>query len=109
MLRWMALLAGLALWSGCGTISSGASGCAGPYSGVRFDRDLLHAYDKDEFVPPEVPLGVDGWLGDAWDSVFVGLDVPLSALTDTLGAPVTLALGQSAPETLGLGCRWAEH
>jgi hypothetical protein len=39
----------------------------------------------------------------------VGLDVPLSALTDTLGAPVTLALGQSAPETVGLGCRWAEH
>lgn len=107
MLRWMALFCGLGLLSGCGTISSGASGCAGPWSGVRYDRDLIGSYEKDEIVPPEVPLGVDGWLGDAWDSVMVALDMPLSAVTDTLGAPLTAALGQRTPEPVGMGCNWA--
>ena len=106
MRRWMALCAGLALLSGCGTISSGASGCGGPYSGVRFDADLLRAYQAPELAAEVVPPGVDGWLADAWDSVVVALDFPLSALGDTLGSPITYALGQHTPEPVGLGCRW---
>ena len=107
MRRWMALCAGLALLSGCGTISSGASGCGGPYSGVRFDADLLRAYRAPELAEPEVPQGVDGWLADAWDSVVVAFDFPLSALADTLGSPITYALGQHTPEPESLGCRFA--
>jgi len=109
MLRWMSLFAGVALLSGCGTISSGASGCVGPWSGVRYDRALLAGYEKDDIVPPEVPLGVDGWLGDAWDSVMVALDMPLSAVTDTMSAPLTLALGQRQPEPEALGCAFAKR
>ena len=107
MRRWMALCAGLVLLSGCGTLSSAASGCGGPYSGVHFDGDLLGAYGTEVLAAREVPLGVDGWLSDAWDSALVALDVPLSAVADTLSAPVTYTLGQSTPEPVGLGCRWA--
>jgi uncharacterized protein YceK len=103
----MALCAGLALLSGCGTISSGASGCGGPWSGVRSDGDLLRSYANESLAAREVPLGVDGWLGDAWDSVAVALDLPLSALADTLSAPITIAVGQRTPEPGGLGCHWA--
>ena len=106
MRTWMALLAGLALLSGCGTVSSAASGCSGPWSGVRFDADLLRAYRAPELAEQEVPQGVDGWLADAWDSVVVALDFPLSALADTLGSPLTYAQGQRTPEPVGLGCRW---
>ncbi len=109
MHRWMALFAGLALLSGCGTISSGASGCVGPWSGVRYDHDLIGAYQKDEFVASEVPLGVDGWLGDAWDSVMAALDMPLSAVTDTVSTPLTVALGQRNPEPEALGCAFAKR
>jgi len=107
MRTWMALLAGLALLSGCGTVSSAASGCSGPWSGVRCDGDLLGAYRAEDLAAREVPQGVDGWLADAWDSVLVTLDVPLSALADTLGSPITYALGQRTPEPEGLGCHWA--
>jgi len=107
MRRWMALCAGLALLSGCGTLSSAASGCGGPYSGVRFDADLLRAYRARGIAAREIPPGVDGWLANAWDSVLVAFDVPLSALADTLGSPVTYAQGQRTPEPVGLGCRWA--
>jgi len=105
--RWLALLAGLALLSGCGTISSAASGCSGPWSGVRFDGDLLGVYGVEVLAAREIPLGADGWFADGWDSVMVAFDVPLSALADALAAPVTYALGQSSPEPVGLGCRWA--
>ena len=107
MRRSMALFAGLVVLSGCGTLSSAASGCAGPWSGVRFDGDLLGAYGVEVLAAREVPLGVDGWLSDSWDSVMVAVDLPLSAVADTLAAPVTYALGQATPDPVGLGCRWA--
>ncbi len=107
MRRWMAVCAGLALLPGCGTISSGASGCGGPWSGVRHDVDLLGSYGSESLAAREVPLGVDGWLADAWDSVAVALDLPLSALVDTLGTPLSTSLGQSTPDPVGLGCAWA--
>jgi uncharacterized protein YceK len=106
MLRWMSLFAGLALLSGCGTISSGASGCGGPWSGVQSDGDLLRSYASRSRAEREVPLGVDGWLGDAWDTIAVALDLPFSALGDTLSTPVTYPLGQRRPEPVGLGCGW---
>jgi uncharacterized protein YceK len=107
MQRWVALFAGLALLSGCGTISSAPSGCNGLYSGVRYDGDLLGVYGAEFLAAREVPLGVDGWLANAWDSVMVAADLPLSAVADTLSAPATYAMGQSTPEPVGLGCRWA--
>ena len=107
MRTWLALVAGLALLSGCGTVSSVSSGCSGPWSGVRFDGDLLGAYGVDALAAREVPLGTDGWLAGGWDSVMVAFDLPLSALADALASPVTYALGQSTPEPVGLGCRWA--
>ena len=107
MRRWIPLLAALALLPGCGTISSIPSGCSGPWSGVRFDGDLLGAYGVEVLAAREVPIGVDCWLADGWDSAMVAFDLPLSALADALAAPVTYALGQSTPEPVGLGCRWA--
>lgn len=102
-----ALFAALALLPGCGTIGSAASGCSGPWSGARFDGDLLGARGAEALAAREVPLGVDGWLANAWDSAMVALDLPLSALADALVAPVTTARGQGAPEPAGLGCRFA--
>ena len=107
MRRWMVLCAGLALLSGCGTLSSAVSGCSGPYSGVRHDGDLLGAYGSEMLAARGLALGVDGWLSDAWDSAMVALDVPLSAVADTLSAPVAYTFGRSTPEPVGLGCRWA--
>jgi uncharacterized protein YceK len=103
----MSLFAALALLSGCGTVSSGASGCGGPWSGVLSDGDLLRSYAKKSLAEREVPLGVDGWLGDAWDTVAVALDLPFSALADTLSTPISRSLGQRVPEPVGLGCAWA--
>ena len=107
MRRMLWLFALLALLPGCGTVSSVSSGCSGPWSGVRFDGDLLGAYGAELLAAREVALGVDGWLADGWDTVMVAFDLPLSALVDTLAAPATLALGQNTPEPVGLGCRWA--
>ena len=98
MWQWMLGLAGLTLLSGCGTINSYASGCGGAYSGVQQDVDLIGSYANGPNVESEVPLGFDSWLADAWDIVFVALDVPLSAAMDTVVAPIGLARGQSVPE-----------
>jgi uncharacterized protein YceK len=105
--RLLAAGLGVALLSGCGTINSYASGCPGIYSGVRQDQDLLGAYSDRLLIKREVPIDVDGWLSDAWDSIFVALDMPLSALVDSVSAPATLAIGRTAPDPMGLGCRWS--
>jgi uncharacterized protein YceK len=104
---WMALGATLALLPGCGTISSAASGCYGPASGLRHDGDLLGAYGAELLAAREIEMGADGWLADGFDAVFVALDLPLSAVADAVTAPVGLLRGQSAPEPVGLGCRFA--
>jgi uncharacterized protein YceK len=101
------LWAGLALLSGCGTISSYASGCGGPFSGVRQDGDLLGTYGTEILAAREFRVGADGWLANTWNSVFVALDLPLSAIADSVSAPVSFALGQRSPEPVGLGCRFA--
>ena len=107
MRRLLWLCAGLALIPGCGTINSYASGCGGPYSGVRQDGDLLGTYGAEMRAAREFHFGADGWFADTWDSLLVVVDLPLSAVADTLAAPVGLARGQGAPEPVGLGCRWA--
>jgi uncharacterized protein YceK len=103
----MAPLAALLCLSGCGTINSYASGCPGAYSGVHQDLDLIRSYGSTVAVGPEVPLGVDGKLGDAWDTVFVAFDVPLAAVVDTLALPVTYSMEPRAPHPQALGCGWA--
>ncbi len=97
----------LLIWlAGCGTVNSFASGCPGSYGGVRQDLSLLASYGQPDEVAPEVPLGVDGQLGDLWDRVFVAVDVPLSALTDTLALPYTSLREPSHAEPVALGCGW---
>jgi uncharacterized protein YceK len=107
MRRLLLLFALPALLPGCGTISSTASGCQGLASGLRHDGDLLGAYGAELLAAREIEAGVDGWLADGWDAVFVALDMPLSAVADAVAAPVSLVRGQSTPEPVGLGCRWA--
>lgn len=99
MLRWMALLAPLCFASACGTISSYASGCPGVYSGTHYDRDLLRVYRSD------VAAGAAGIrLRDAWDPWAVALDLPISAVVDTLTLPVGWAL-RAQPRPAGhMGC-----
>ena len=91
---------------GCGTLNSGASGCFGPYSGVRQDLELLSALGAEP-AETEVRLGIDGTLADVWDGIFVAFDLPLSFVADTAVAPVSLATGPQRPEPAGLGCGWS--
>ena len=105
--RLLWLCAALALLPGCGTINSYASGCGGPWSGVRQDGDLLGTLGAEMQAAREFRFGADGWFADTWDSVLVALDLPLSAVADTLIAPVSLVHGQRIPEPVGLGCRFA--
>lgn len=94
----------LILCSGCGTVNSFANGCPGTYAGVRQDLALLEAYGQPDAVAPEVPLGVDGSLGDLWDRVFVSFDVPLSALADSLALPYTATANPAQAFPTALGC-----
>jgi uncharacterized protein YceK len=107
MRRGLFLCAGLALLTGCGTVSSYASGCGGPYSGLRHDGDLLGTYGAEMWAAREFRFGADGWIADTWDSLVVALDLPFSAVADTLVAPIGLVRGQRIPEPVGLGCRFA--
>ena len=107
MRHWCSIVAALALLSGCGTVSSWASGCRGLYSGVRHDADLLRAYGEPLPIAEQVPLGADAWLADAWDGATVALDFPFSALGDSLSAPIALAAGPTTPDPVGLGCGWS--
>jgi uncharacterized protein YceK len=75
---------------GCQTARSWDQGCPGIYSGVRFYRDQ---YDW---------LPVDG-------KIFFTIDLPLTALADTLTLPVS-AFAKPTPPPHGWspGCRWAQ-
>lgn len=86
-----ALIACVLGLASCQTTRSFDGGCAGIYSGVRFYNDQI-----DE-------LPVDG-------KVFFTLDLPLSAIFDTLLLPVTAFAEPQRPK-LGwtAGCRWADR
>lgn len=86
----LAAIAAAVLLSGCGTINSYANGCGGVYSGILTDVEYLDSYRG---------------FHDSWDYSNVGLDVPLSAITDTVALPVTAFLDPSANKTFG--CNWA--
>ena len=104
---WMAPLAALLCLAGCGTINSYASGCPGTYSGVRQDLGLMRSYGSSAAPHSEVPIGIDGTLGDAWDTAFVAFDIPLAAVADTLALPVTYSMTPRVPYPQALGCGWA--
>jgi uncharacterized protein YceK len=86
-----ALIAASALGLGCQTARSFDQGCPGIYSGVRYYGDQVG------------DLPVDGKL-------FFTLDVPLSAVVDTLLLPATAFMKPKKPP-LGwpVGCQWAAH
>ena len=75
---------------GCQTLRSWHHGCAAAYSGVRFYSDQLD------------------WL--PWDGkVFFTIDLPISAVVDTVALPATAFLDPEAPpEGFVRGCRWAD-
>ena len=79
----------LALGPGCASFRSWDKGCADIYSGVRFSRERSK----------EVPF--DG-------KIFFALDLPFSALADTLALPFTaFADPKRPPGGFVSGCRWA--
>jgi uncharacterized protein YceK len=89
ILRGVVLVLLLALLCGCQTGRSFDQGCPGVYSGVRYYADQI----------AEVP--VDG-------KVFFTLDLPLSAVFDTLLLPAMFFVEPKRPESGWLpGCRWA--
>ncbi len=88
ILRGVVLVSLLALLCGCQTSRSFEQGCPGVYSGVRYYTNQISG----------IPL--DG-------KVFFTLDLPLSAVTDTLLLPFTFFVEPEKPD-LGwsAGCRW---
>jgi len=94
-MRWLALTALLALppsLGGCQTVRSYTSGCPGVYSGVRYFADQY------SWLP------LDG-------KIFFAIDLPLSAVFDTLALPVTFFVDPPQVTARGLprGCGWAER
>ena len=85
-----AAIAAAALLTGCGTVNSYANGCGGVYSGFETDMEYLNTYHE---------------FHDGWDYATVGLDIPLSAVIDTVALPVTAFLEPRANRTIG--CNWA--
>ena len=85
------LFAASAFNVGCQTTRSFDQGCPGVYSGVRYYNDQLG------------DLPADGKL-------FFTLDLPMSAILDTLLLPATSFMERKKPP-LGwpVGCQWAAH
>lgn len=84
----LALVAALAL--GCQTTRSFGQGCPGFYSGVRYYASQLNAVPAD-------------------GKIFFTLDLPFSAVADTLLLPVSWMLEPVEPRGgFPPGCRWAE-
>jgi len=90
-LRWLVAVSLAALLCGCQTTRSFEGGCPGVYSGVRYFGDQIDS----------MPL--DG-------KVFFMLDLPLSAVLDTLLLPATFFVEPDRPEFGWTeGCRWVER
>ena len=85
-----ALLPGL---FACGTVTSYASGCPGPLSGVLTDRELLHRLDVSSH--------------DAFDWLVITPDLPFSAVADLLSMPLAMALEHPPAAPISPGCYWA--
>ena len=74
---------------GCQTDRSWEQGCPGVYSGIRYYRDQVGG------------LPVDG-------KIFFTLDLPLTAVADTLVLPVSVFMEPKRPRHgFAPGCTWA--
>ena len=92
-MRWSTLLCLIAavLPLGCQTSRSWNQGCPGIYSGVRYFADQAR----------ELP--VDG-------KIFFLLDLPVSAVVDTIFLPATAFMEHRRPPSgFAPGCRWANE
>ena len=75
---------------GCQTSSSWEQGCPGVYSGIRYYGDQVGG------------LPVDG-------KIFFTLDLPLTAVADTILLPVSAFMEPKCPRYgFAPGCTWAE-
>jgi uncharacterized protein YceK len=91
LVRRCATLLLLAALFGCQTARSFDQGCGGIYSGVRYYADQV----------AEVPF--DGKL-------FFTIDLPITAVFDTLLTPFTWAIDRERPSRgWPVGCRWADQ
>ena len=89
--RWIAAALLISFGTGCQTTRSFDQGCPGVYSGLRYYGEQIG----------ELP--VDG-------KIFFTLDVPLSAVLDTLLLPGTFFVEPRKPAPgWPAGCRWAAH
>ena len=90
LVRWLAIAASAASLAGCQTARSWGQGCPGVYSGVRYFSNQI------DTLP--------------WDGkIFFGIDLPLSAVADTLMLPAAFFAEPRRPKGgFAPGCRWAE-
>jgi uncharacterized protein YceK len=72
------LAAPLLLAGGCGSISSHWNGRHGPYVGVKFDAEQVRRYTDEQDVHES--------------EVIAALDIPLSAIVDTILLPYDLSV-----------------
>ncbi len=88
--RGLIAAAAASLLIGCQTNRSWNSGCPGIYSGLRFYADQIGS------TPP------DG-------KVFFTIDLPLSAIADTILLPASAWVDRREPKGgWVVGCRWAD-
>jgi uncharacterized protein YceK len=92
-LHWRRIVCGLAVTAllGCQSVRSWDQGCPGIYSGLRYYADQL----------PSLP--VDG-------KIFFTLDLPLTAVADTLLLPASaFAEPNRPPYGFAPGCAWVDR
>ena len=90
--RYFFALAMLVLCSGCGTVVNHTTDTmtrAGAYSGVRLDADTI-SYASE--------LNSEGKHGACWMIPFLVIDMPISAVADTLLLPYDLTQDKPQPQ-----------
>jgi uncharacterized protein YceK len=88
IIRWFAAVSLVAFLFGCQTTRSFDQGCPGVYSGVRYFADQIGD------MPPDGKL-------------FFTLDLPVTAVVDTVLLPVTFFVEPERPAAgWSPGCRW---
>jgi len=90
--RYIFPLAMLALCSGCGTVMNHTTDTmtrAGAYSGVRLDADTI-SYASE--------LNSEGKHGAGWMILFLAIDMPISAVAETLLLPYDLTQDKPQPQ-----------
>jgi len=90
------VLALVLLASGCATVASLDEGCTGVYSGVKYNR----GYEEAGVVP---------WSEQPLQQVFLLVDLPFSAVLDTVLLPYTAFAKPRHRSAPGPGCQAVEH